>query len=136
MLPFSLSSCGGDTKDWPRLKFDLDDVILTSIEIKDFTKDTKTGKIDGNITKKACDKETIRRNIHNIEGYPYQEKTEEGPIRENWIYKTIIKIEGENVSLDIIFINYGISNGLLSFVKNEWHFLPGYFMNLYEEFEI
>lgn len=129
-----LISCGINTKDWPRIDLKLDDASLKSIEIEHFERNNKTGVIDEKNVKRTNKPDSIKQNIENIESLPYKENFEEVPTSKDYIFKTIISIEGEDVFSKITLINYGVSNGFVSFKEREWHFLPGDFSGLYYDF--
>lgn len=134
ILPLLLTSCGRDTMNWPTINLNLGDNVLESLEIKYFYKINGKNPIYEEETKITYNENSIKQNIMNVEGFPYKEKLEKAPTKDNFLFKIIVSIKGKNTFVEVIFINYGVSKGYVSFNENEWHFLPGDFSGLYYDF--
>jgi len=132
-LSFLTISCGRNTKDWPRLYPDLSADNITRIDVSYYEKEKD--KIISYEKKTCALKENIEKNIELFKWYPYENKIKTNKPSESWFERTIITILFNDESeLEINHYCYGICDGLVSFKNNEYHFIPGYFKDVYEDF--
>lgn len=125
---FSLSSCGMNTKDWPRISLPFERESINQIEISHFNNDKKE---DYTIT----DKEIINY-IYSDISFPYKEDLENENSISNWKIKIDIIFVIDNFpseKYEVVFYNSGIYDGYVHLNGEEIHFLPGDIESFYEK---
>ena len=124
----SLSSCGGNTKDWPRISFSFtaDDVIETRMyfhqKANSYVEEIKDSRV-------SEEKEFAERAIGALSGYPYKEKATKSIDTKNYALMLDLQFTYLSDSIETIekitLYEYGISDGKVVFNNGEIHFLPG-----------
>ena len=128
VITLLLSSCGYDTKDWPRVSFSFsyEDVVETSLYFHQ--KATRyTEELEDSIVSE--DKPFAKRAMQTISAYPYREKKERTLDTKNYylildIQFTYLKDNVEEIE-NIKFYEYGISDGKIILNNGEIHFIVG-----------
>lgn len=113
---FSLSSCGSNTKDWPRLSLPFEAKDVSQIEMTYQNKDVEENRtiIDEYLIDYICDI-----------GFPYKEKLEKSEVTKGWLIKiNLVFSVNNNENYELIFYNFGISKGYVDINGEEIHFLP------------
>lgn len=131
-----LSTCGVDTKGRPMVKLGINEATVISMSIRRLSKEGDDPSAIETETKSTNKAECIKENISMIEAFPYREKLEKAPTRQDWYLKTEYEIIGDGYETNVVFIGYGISDGVVSFVKGEWHYIPGETSWLFDDFEV
>ena len=124
----SLSSCGGNTMDWPRISFSFtaDDVIETRMyfhqKANSYVEEIKDSRV-------SEEKEFAERAIGALSGYPYKEKATKSIDTKNYALMLDLQFTylSDNIETieKITLYEYGISDGKVVFNNGEIHFLPG-----------
>lgn len=124
----SLSSCGYNTKDWPRISFSFtaDDVIETRMyfhqKANSYVEEIKDSRV-------SEEKEFAERAIGTLSGYPYKEKATKSIDTKNYALMLDLQFTylSDNIETieKITLYEYGISDGKVVFNNGEIHFLPG-----------
>ena len=130
----SLSSCGGNTKDWPRTSFTFtyEMVIETKLYFHQKANNYVKEIYD---SRESSDALFSKRVIESITALPYKEKKEKTVDAKN--YSLLLSIQftylNDNVEEieNIIFYEYGISNGKVVFNNGDIHFFPGTVRGIY-----
>ena len=124
----SLSSCGYNTKDWPRVSFSFsyEDVVETSLYFHQKSNSYVEEMEDSIVSE---DKSFAKRTMQTISAYPYREKKERTIDTKNYsilfsIQFTYLKDNVEEIE-NIKFYEYGISDGKIVLNNGEIHFIPG-----------
>ena len=128
VITILLSSCGYDTKDWPRVSFSFsyEDVVETNLYFHQ--KATRyTEELEDSIVSE--DKSFAKRAMQTISAYPYREKKERTIDTKNYsilfsIQFTYLKDNVEEIE-NIKFYEYGVSDGKIVLNNGEIHFIPG-----------
>lgn len=130
-----LSSCGYDTRDWPRidLPFLSDDVVEVEIFYKMQPKGKSTVDEVDHLTISA--KESIGYLVDSVRSYPYKEKIEKNIDKDSYWVRVEVKfklIEGFDLSeYKLIYYGYGVTNGYIVLDSGSIHFLPGDFVTTF-----
>ena len=131
----SLSSCGYNTKDWPRISFSFtaDDVIETKMyfhqKANRYVEEIKDSRI-------SEEKEFAERVINAMSGYPYKEKATKSIDTKN--YSILLDVQftylNDNVETieKIAFYEYDVADGKVVLNNGEIHFLPGTVRGAYD----
>ena len=124
----SLSSCGYNTMDWPRISFSFtaDDVIETRMyfhqKANSYVEEIKDSRV-------SEEKEFAERAIGALSGYPYKEKATKSIDTKNYALMLDLQFTylSDNIETieKITLYEYGISDGKVVFNNGEIHFLPG-----------
>lgn len=124
----SLSSCGYNTKDWPRTSFSFtaDDVIETRMyfhqKANSYVEEIKDSRV-------SEEKEFAERVIGTLGAYPYKEKATKRIDTKNYALMLDIQFTYLNDNIETIekitLYEYGISDGKVVFNNGEIHFIPG-----------
>lgn len=128
VITLLLSSCGHDTKDWPRVSFSFsyEDVVETSLYYHQKANSYVEEMEDSIVSE---DKSFAKRAMQTISAYPYREKKERTIDTKNYsilfsIQFTYLKDNVEEIE-NIKFYEYGISDGKIVLNNGEIHFIPG-----------
>ncbi len=128
VITLLLSSCGYDTKDWPRVSFSFsyEDVVETSLYFHQKANRYVEEMEDSIVSE---DKSFAKRAMQTISAYPYREKKERTIDTKNYsilfsIQFTYLKDNVEEIE-NIKFYEYGISDGKIVLNNGEIHFIPG-----------
>ena len=128
VITILLSSCGYDTKDWPRVSFSFsyEDVVETSLYYHQKANSYVEEMEDSIVSE---DKSFAKRAMQTISAYPYREKKERTLDTKNYsiffsIQFTYLKDNVEEIE-NIKFYEYGISDGKIVLNNGEIHFIPG-----------
>lgn len=128
VITLLLSSCGYDTKDWPRVSFSFsyEDVVETSLYYHQKANSYVEEMEDSIVSE---DKSFAKRAMQTISAYPYREKKERTIDTKNYsilfsIQFTYLKDNVEEIE-NIKFYEYGISDGKIVLNNGEIHFIPG-----------
>ena len=123
-----LSSCGYDTKDWPRVSFSFsyEDVVETSLYFHQKANRYAEEMEDSIVSE---EKSFAKRAMETISAYPYREKKERTVDAKNYsillsIQFTYLKDNVEEIE-NIKFYEYGISDGKIILNNGEIHFIVG-----------
>ena len=131
-IVLSLSSCGYDTRDWPRpsFTFSCEDVAETNLYFHQ--KATRyTEELEDSIVSE--DKLFAKRVIDTVTAYPYREKKERTLDTKN--YYLILDIQFtyfDDCVEKITFYEYDIADGKVVLNNGEIHFLPGTVRGAYD----
>lgn len=130
-----LASCGGDTKDWPRITFDFEpeSVETLSIYYERLENDYEYFLED---TLLLSDLENISEAMEIMSAYPYRAKCEKNYNEKDYCSRVIADFTFLDDSINnqrIQYYSYGISNGKVIFNNGEIHFIPGRIDAIYEE---
>ncbi len=127
-IVLSLSSCGYNAKDWPRISFSFtaDDVIETRMyfhqKANSYVEEIKDSRV-------SEEKEFAERAIGALSGYPYKEKATKSIDTKNYALMLDLQFTylSDNIETieKITLYEYGISDGKVVFNNGEIHFLPG-----------
>ena len=128
VITLLLSSCGYDTKDWPRVSFSFsnEDVVETSRYFHQKANRYVEEMEDSIVSE---DKSFAKHAMQTISAYPYREKKERTIDTKNYsilfsIQFTYLKDNVEEIE-NIKFYEYGISDGKIVLNNGEIHFIPG-----------
>ena len=123
-----LSSCGYDTKDWPRVSFSFsyEDVVETSLYFHQKANRYAEEMEDSIVSE---EKSFAKRAMETVSAYPYREKKERTVDAKNYsillsIQFTYLKDNVEEIE-NIKFYEYGISDGKIILNNGEIHFIVG-----------
>ena len=123
-----LSSCGYDTKDWPRVSFSFsyEDVVETNLYFHQKANRYAEEMKDSIVSE---EKSFAKRAMETISAYPYREKKERTVDAKNYsillsIQFTYLKDNVEEIE-NIKFYEYGISDGKIILNNGEIHFIVG-----------
>ena len=125
---FSLSSCGKNTKDWPRIFLPFEEESINQIEISHFNNDKKE-------VYTITDKEIINY-IYNGISFPYKKDLEKESSISKWKIKIDIIFVITNFTSEkykVVFYNSGIYDGYVDLNGEEIHFLPSDIESFYEK---
>lgn len=130
-LSFLTMSCGGDTKDWPRLCSDLKSEDVIRIEAEMCVIEDNGSKT---YSQKLCTKaDMIDYNVNQIIGIPYEKKVKVYKPYNNWyVYVHLFIYKSNEDVIEINYYCYGLCDGLISFKENEYHYIPGHYRGAYE----
>jgi len=130
LLVFTLSSCGYNTKDWPKVSIPYEESDIYQINIK-YSKDNNQNDFVVN------DQEIISY-IYLNASFPYKEEIENYNELKNYVIKFNIEFvkKGNDDKFSITFYSLGISNGYVDINNEELHFVPGDIESFYEKIEI
>ena len=128
VITLLLSSCGQNTKDWPRTSFTFtyEMVIETKLYFHQKANNYVKEIYD---SRESSDALFSKRVIESITALPYKEKKEKTVDAKN--YSLLLSIQftylNDNVEEieNIIFYEYGISNGKVVFNNGDIHYFPG-----------
>lgn len=128
VITLLLSSCGYDTKDWPRVSFSFsyEDVVETSLYFHQKANRYAEEMEDSIVSE---EKSFAKRAMETISAYPYREKKERTVDAKNYsillsIQFTYLKDNVEEIE-NIKFYEYGISDGKIILNNGEIHFIVG-----------
>lgn len=128
VITILLSSCGYDTKDWPRVSFSFsyEDVVETNLYFHQKANSYVEEMEDSIVSE---DKSFAKRAMQTISAYPYREKKERTIDTKNYsilfsIQFTYLKDNVEEIE-NIKFYEYGVSDGKIVLNNGEIHFIPG-----------
>ena len=128
VITLLLSSCGYDTKDWPRVSFSFsyEDVVETNLYFHQKANRYAEEMEDSIVSE---DKSFAKRAMQTISAYPYREKKERTVDTKNYsillsIQFTYLKDNVEEIE-NIKFYEYGISDGKIILNNGEIHFIVG-----------
>ena len=128
VITLLLSSCGYDTKDWPRVPFSFsyEDVVETSLYFHQKANRYAEEMEDSIVSE---EKSFAKRAMETISAYPYREKKERTIDTKNYfillsIQFTYLKDNVEEIE-NIKFYEYDISDGKIILNNGEIHFIPG-----------
>ena len=128
VITLLLSSCGYDTKDWPRVSFSFsyEDVVETSLYFHQKANRYAEEMEDSIVSE---DESFAKRAMETISAYPYREKKERTIDTKNYfillsIQFTYLKDNVEEIE-NIKFYEYGISDGKIILNNGEIHFIVG-----------
>ena len=128
VITILLSSCGYDTKDWPRVSFSFsyEDVVKTNLYFHQKANRYAEEMEDSIVSE---DKSFAKRAMQTISAYPYREKKERTIDTKNYfilfsIQFTYLKDNVEEIE-NIKFYEYDISDGKIVLNNGEIHFIPG-----------
>ena len=128
VITLLLSSCGQNTKDWPRVSFSFsyEDVVETSLYFHQKANSYVEEMEDSIVSE---DKSFAKRAMQTVSAYPYREKKERTIDTKNYsilfsIQFTYLKDNVEEIE-NIKFYEYGISDGKIVLNNGEIHFIPG-----------
>ena len=123
-----LSSCGYDTKDWPRVSFSFsyEDVVETNLYFHQKANRYAEEMEDSIVSE---EKSFAKRAMETVSAYPYREKKERTVDAKNYsillsIQFTYLKDNVEEIE-NIKFYEYGISDGKIILNNGEIHFIVG-----------
>ena len=130
-----LSSCGYNTKDWPRVSFSFsyEDVVETSLYFHQ--KATRyTEELEDSIVSE--DNLFAKRVIDTVTAYPYREKKERTLDTKNYYLILDIQFTYFDDCVEkiekITFYEYDIADGKVALNNGEIHFLPGTVRGAYD----
>ena len=128
VITLLLSSCGYDTKDWPRVSFSFsyEDVVETSLYFHQKANRYAEEMEDSIVSE---EKSFAKRAMETVSAYPYREKKERTVDAKNYsillsIQFTYLKDNVEEIE-NIKFYEYGISDGKIILNNGEIHFIVG-----------
>ena len=128
VITLLLSSCGYDTKDWPRVSFSFsyEDVVETNLYFHQKANRYVEEMEDSIVSE---DKSFAKGAMETISAYPYREKKERTVDTKNYsillsIQFTYLKDNVEEIE-NIKFYEYGISDGKIILNNGEIHFIVG-----------
>ncbi len=128
VITLLLSSCGYDTKDWPRVSFSFsyEDVVETNLYFHQKANRYVEEMEDSIVSE---DKSFAKRAMQTISAYPYREKKDRTVDTKNYsillsIQFTYLKDNVEEIE-KIKFYEYGISDGKIILNNGEIHFIVG-----------
>lgn len=134
LVTLLLSSCGQNTKDWPRTAFSFtyEDVIETNLyfhqKSNDYVKEMDDSRISSDVL-------FSKRVIESITALPYKEKKEKAVDTKNYSLLLSIQFTYLNDNVEEIesvkFYEYGISDGKVVFNNGDIHFFPGTVRGIY-----
>ena len=135
VITLLLSSCGYNTKDWPRVSFSFsyEDVVETNLYFHQ--KATRyTEELEDSIVSE--DKLFAKRVIDTVTAYPYREKKERTLDTKNYYLILDIQFAYFDDSVEkiekITFYEYDIADGKVVLNNGEIHFLPGTVRGAYD----
>ena len=128
-----LSSCGVNTKNWPRLSFDFNfqdvEKIVLSI-IKSKTKYTQSY----NEELVVSEQNEINKSMNYLIGIPYKESQEDKVEKTDYLVKLDIVFSFCDTTIDdykIVFYEYDIYDGNVIFNNGEIHFVVSDIESIY-----
>ena len=128
VITLLLSSCGYDTKDWPRVSFSFsyEDVVETSLYFHQ--KATRyTEELEDSIVSE--DKPFAKRAMQTISAYPYREKKERTLDTKNYYLILDIQFTYFDDCVEkiekITFYEYDVADGKVVLNNGEIHFIVG-----------
>ena len=134
-IVLSLSSCGYDTRDWPRVSFSFsyEDVVETNLYFHQ--KATRyTEELEDSIVSE--DKSFAKRAMQTISAYPYREKKERTLDTKNYYLILDIQFTYFDDCVEkiekITFYEYDVADGKVVLNNGEIHFLPGTVRGAYD----
>ena len=131
----SLSSCGYDTRDWPRpsFTFSYEDVVETSLYFHQKANRYVEEMEDSIVSE---DKSFAKRAMQTISAYPYREKKERTLDTKNYYLILDIRFTYFDDCVEkiekITFYEYDIADGKVVLNNGEIHFLPGTVRGAYD----
>ena len=135
VITLLLSSCGYDTRDWPRVSFSFsyEDVVETNLYFHQ--KATRyTEELEDSIVSE--DKSFAKRAMQTISAYPYREKKERTLDTKNYYLILDIRFTYFDDCVEkiekITFYEYDIADGKVVLNNGEIHFLPGTVRGAYD----
>ena len=135
VITLLLSSCGYDTRDWPRpsFTFSYEDVVETNLYFHQ--KATRyTEELEDSIVSE--DKLFAKRVIDTVTAYPYREKKERTLDTKNYYLILDIQFTYFDDCVEkiekITFYEYDIADGKVVLNNGEIHFLPGTVRGAYD----
>ena len=135
VITLLLSSCGYNTKDWPRVSFSFsyEDVVETSLYFHQ--KATRyTEELEDSIVSE--DNLFAKRVIDTVTAYPYREKKERTLDTKNYYLILDIQFTYFDDCVEkiekITFYEYDIADGKVVLNNGEIHFLPGTVRGAYD----
>lgn len=121
---FFVSSCGYNTKNWPRISFEFESKDVEKITISFIKNSDKIEEKNNNQI--IVEKENINKTIECLVGIPYKDDLETQINRDEYLLKLDITFSFKLSSLDdykIVFYEYGVSNSKVVFNNGDVHFL-------------
>lgn len=124
----SLSACGVDTKDWPRISFSFtaDDVIETRMYFHQKAHKYAEEMEDSIVSE---DKSFAKRAMQTISAYPYREKKERAVDTKNYYLILDIQFTYFDDCVEkiekITFYEYDIADGKVVLNNGDIHYIPG-----------
>ena len=135
VITLLLSSCGYDTKDWPRVSFSFsyEDVVETSLYFHQKANRYAEEMEDSIVSE---DKSFAKRAMQTISAYPYREKKERTIDTKNYSILLSIQFTYLNGDIEEIenikFYEYDVADGKIILNNGEIHFLPGTVRGAYD----
>ena len=128
LVTLLLSSCGQNTKDWPRISFSFtaDDVIETRMYFHQRANKYAEEMEDSRVSE---EKEFAERAISTLSAYPYKEKATKRIDTKNYFLMLDIQFTYFDDSVEkiekITFYEYDVSDGKVVFNDGDIHYIPG-----------
>ena len=128
VITLLLSSCGYDTKDWPRVSFSFsnEDVVETSLYFHQKANRYVEEMEDSIVSE---DKSFAKRAMQTISAYPYREKKERTIDTKNYSILLSIQFTYLNDDIEEIenikFYEYDVADGKIILNNGEIHFIVG-----------
>ena len=128
VITLLLSSCGYDTKDWPRVSFSFsyEDVVETSLYFHQKANRYVEEMEDSIVSE---DKSFAKRAMQTISAYPYREKKERTLDTKNYYLILDIQFTYFDDCVEkiekITFYEYDVADGKVVLNNGEIHFIVG-----------
>ena len=128
VMTLLLSSCGYDTRDWPRVSFSFsyEDVVETSLYFHQKANRYVEEMEDSIVSE---DKSFAKRAMQTISAYPYREKKERTLDTKNYYLILDIQFTYFDDCVEkiekITFYEYDVADGKVVLNNGEIHFVPG-----------
>ena len=135
VISLLLSSCGYDTRDWPRpsFTFSYEDVVETNLYFHQKANRYVEEMEDSIVSE---DKSFAKRAMQTISAYPYREKKERTLDTKNYYLILDIRFTYFDDCVEkiekITFYEYDIADGKVVLNNGEIHFLPGTVRGAYD----
>ena len=135
VITLLLSSCGYDTRDWPRpsFTFSYEDVVETNLYFHQKANRYVEEMEDSIVSE---DKSFAKRAMQTISAYPYREKKERTLDTKNYYLILDIRFTYFDDCVEkiekITFYEYDIADGKVVLNNGEIHFLPGTVRGAYD----